>query len=58
MITQKKVIIAYLVQGEQLFKYSGIILSQDNNFLELDDIKEGIIKLNIRRVISIKEARE
>lgn len=41
-------------QGQRTFFYSGIILSEDNHFLTVEDRKLGTVRLNKAMVISIR----
>ena len=39
----------------QTFQYKGKIISQDNNLMVFEDDKDGIITLNTKRIILIKD---
>ena len=52
-----KISVEYDIQG-RTFNYSGTLISKDENFLKIDDRKEGIISLNLKNVIKIKEVGE
>lgn len=52
-----KISVEYDIQG-RTFNYSGTLVSKDENFLKIDDKKEGIIALNLKNIIKIKELGE
>lgn len=37
------------------FKYTGIFISQDNTFIELNDDRQGIIKIPLANISFLKE---
>lgn len=37
------------------FKYEGVLISQDNIFIELNDTRQGIIKIPLANISFIKE---
>lgn len=37
------------------FKYEGILISQDNIFIELNDTRQGIIKIPLANISFIKD---
>ena len=47
--------IEYEMPNGQTFQYKGKIISQDNNLMVFEDDKDGIITLNTKRIILIKD---
>jgi len=39
----------------KIYHYSGKVLSEDSDFIELDEIKDGVISLNKRNIILIEK---
>ncbi len=39
----------------KIYHYSGKVISEDLDFIELDEIKEGVISLNKRNIILIEK---
>lgn len=40
------------------YKYEGVIISQDNTFIEIKDDRQGIIKIPLVNISFIKEVEE
>jgi len=51
----KRVLIKYNIPPDLIFRYRGVILEEGDNFIKIDDEKEGQIDLLINRIISIKD---
>lgn len=54
----KTVMIAFDRKHEKDFIYTGTVISINEEFLILDDHKEGEMTLQINRIVSIKEKNE
>lgn len=40
------------------YKYEGVVISQDNTFIEIKDDRQGIIKVPLVNISFIKEVEE
>ena len=40
---------------DKIFHYSGRVISEDLDFIDIEEIKEGIISLNKRNIILIEQ---
>ena len=54
----KKIRIEYEMPNDRTFQYTGDIISKDDNLIVFKDDKVGVITLNIKRIILIKEVKE
>lgn len=54
MVTNKRI----KVITNSGYKYEGDLISQDNVFIELDDSRQGIIKVPLANISLIKEVEE
>lgn len=41
----------------KIYHYSGKVISEDSDFIELDEIKEGVISFNKKNIISIEQIK-
>ena len=58
IMSAKKIRIEYEMPRDRTFQYTGDIISQDDNLIVFKDIKMGIVTLNVKRIILIKEVEE
>jgi len=47
--------IEYEMPNDRTFQYTGKIISQNDNLIVFEDEKIGVLTLNVKRVILIKE---
>jgi len=41
--------------GGRTYNYNGRFISQNENFLVIEDSKEGVLHLNLKNILKIKE---
>ena len=50
----KNIRIKYSI-NDKIFHYSGTVVSEDSDFIDINEIKEGVISLNKRNIILIEQ---
>ncbi len=53
----KNISVEYDING-RTFNYNGVYISLNDNFLVMDDKVEGIISLNVKNIIKIREVKK